>query len=272
VTRAGRLVTIAGGAARGGLTKASDWSEDTLHMPIVRALTACLAAVLVAGIAAGCAAGLSAEPRTGVSLAGQWKLDHAASDDPQKLLDHMREQAQKIISRRMQAAAAGPPAGPRGPRGAAGQEPVTEGEDIGSAGYGGPGGGARPDPLQRSPMAHIVMESVARGDFLTVRQTSAEFVLDYGGLRRSFTPGARSVVSAEGGVADQTSGWKGGEYVIEIKAQLGPTVTESYGLSKDGRQLVEKLHIGAGELPAVTLTRVYEPTRERAPPPLPSAD
>ena len=57
-------------------------------------------------------------------------------------------------------------------------------------------------------------------------------------------PAARSVVSAEGGVADQTSGWKGREYVIRIRAQFGPDVTERYGLSADGKQLVEKLHIG----------------------------
>ena len=133
-------------------------------------------------------------------------------------------------------------------------------------------GGQRPDPLLRSPMAHVILTSVARGDFLTVRQSPGEMVFDYATSTRSFTPGAHSVVSAEGGVGDQTSGWKGREYVIEIKAQLGPDVTERYGLSADGRQLVDTLHVGAGELPAVNLRRVYNLTNETAPQQLPSND
>jgi hypothetical protein len=240
--------------------------------PGVRAgkLLACAAAA--AALAACAGSGLAPEPKAGVSLAGNWKLDHAASDDPQKLLDQMRAEAFKIIRRHQEQQQA-----------AAVQRPPTRGGQGGSQQSGdqmvdedpllAPGPGGRPpDPLLHSPMAHIVIETVARGDFLTVRESPEEFVLDYGGLERSFTPGARSVVSAEGGVGDQTSGWKGGEYVIEIKAQLGPTVTERYGLSADHHQLVEKLHISAGELPPVNLTRVYNLTNEVAPRKLPSND
>jgi len=121
-------------------------------------------------------------------------------------------------------------------------------------------------------MAHIIEAAVARVDFLTIRQSPSEFVLDYGATRRTFTPGLHSVVSAEGGVGDQTSGWKGREYVIDIREQTGPEVTESYGLSEDGKHLVQKLHIGEAELPAVTLTRVYDPTNETAPHQVPTND
>jgi hypothetical protein len=236
-------------------------------MPKVRAwgLLVCAAAAATLG---GCVGmGLAPEPPAGVSLAGAWKLDHAASDDPQKLLDQMRAQAFKIMSRRQTVSAPRP--GPRGTTsGPQRSEPTADEEPAPPPGRGV----HRPDPLLRSPMAHIIMSSVARGDFLTVRQTSGALVLDYGTSQRSFTPGGRSVVSAEGGVADQTSGWKGREYVIQIKAQLGPDVTERYGLAADGQQLVEKLHIGAGELPAVNLTRVYIPATASAPRPPPSND
>jgi len=132
--------------------------------------------------------------------------------------------------------------------------------------------GHRPDPLVRSPMARIIVAAVARGDFLTVRQAPGEFELDYGGVRRSFTPGQRSVVSTvDGGVGDQTSGWKGSEYVILMRSQMGPEVTESYHLSKDGR-LVDKLHIGSAELSAVELTRIYDPSTEAAPRQVPVND
>ncbi|HKD53828.1 MAG TPA: hypothetical protein VKB72_06370 [Steroidobacteraceae bacterium] len=209
-------------------------------MPIVRAGAILL---LAAGAALGGCGGTSLKPDApqGANLAGSWKLDHSASDDPQKILDRMRTEANHIISRQLQAQGQSPPA------------------------FHG-------DPLRRSPMAHIVEAAAARGDYLTIRQDGGEFVLDYGTTRRTFTPGEHSVVSAEGGVGDQTSGWKGREYVIVIRGQAGPDVTESYGLSDDGKHLVQKLHIGEAELPPVNLTRVYDPTNETAPRQLPNSD
>ena len=234
-------------------------------MPIVRALGALLCAAATA--LAGCAIGVNAEAPPGVNLAGNWKLDAAASDDPQKVLAQMRAEAYKIINR------APPPAPPPLPRN--GQPPPRTPQDqtaYEDSVYSPGPGGQRVDPLRHSPMAHMILAVVERGVFLTVRQGPGEFVLDYGTSQRSFTPGQHSVVSAEGGVGDQTSGWKNHEYVIEIKAQLGPTVTETLGLSDDGKHLVDKLHISSGELSAVHLTRVYDPTTEVAPRQMPNSD
>jgi hypothetical protein len=207
-------------------------------MSIVRAGAVLLSATAV--MLGGCG-GTSLKPDAPVAanLAGSWKLDHGASDDPQKILERMRAEANRIISR--QSASPPPPM-------------------------------MHFDPLQRSPMAHVVEAVAARGDYLTIRQSPGQFVVDYGTTRRNFTPGEHSVVSAEGGVGDQTSGWKGREYVIEVRAQAGPTVTETYGLSQDGKHLVDKLHISASELPAINLTRVYDPTDETAPRHLPDSD
>lgn len=236
-------------------------------MPIVRALGPLLCAAALTALT-GCATEKSEAP-PGVNLAGNWKLDPAASDDPQKVLAQMRAEAFKIISRGPQPA---PPALPRNgmppPNRQPQDQPVNEDPLYSPTGPGG----QRPDPLRHSPMAHIIQASVERGEFLTVRQGPGEFVLDYGTSQRSFTPGGHSVVSAEGGVGDQTSGWKDKEYVIEIKAQLGPTVTETLGLSGDGKHLVDQLHISSGELPAVNLKRVYAPTTEVAPRQMPTND
>jgi hypothetical protein len=232
-------------------------------------LLLCAAAAL-----AGCAAGPKADAPTGVVLAGDWKLNHAASDDPQKVIAGMRAEANKLIARQMAAMGEDSPrAGTRGQGGAGGAadvNPALGGDEPATP----PGNRAmhRPDPLRRSPMFHLLTAALARGDFLTVRQSSEEFVLDYGTIVRRFTPGAHSVVSAEMGVADQTSGWEGREYVINVKAQLGPNVVESYGLSGDGKRLVEKLRIGPAELSAVQLTRVYDRTSEVAPRALPTTD
>ena len=62
------------------------------------------------------------------------------------------------------------------------------------------------------------------------------------------------------------------EYVITVRAQLGPDVTERYALSPDGKHLIEKLKIGPAELSVVNLMRVYDPTSETAPRQLPTGD
>jgi len=228
-------------------------------MPTVRGAVLLLWASLLAGCAGS---RLADEPAPGVNLAGAWRLDHSASDDPQKVLDQMRAEALKIIARQTQQVAMPARGGRQGSAQENGPDPA-----LGQP----PPPGAHFDPLRRSPMAHVLQNMVARGDFLTVRQGPGEFVLDYGTSRRTFTPGQHSVVSAEGGVGDQTSGWKGRAYVIEVKAQNGPAMSEEYELSADGKQLVAKLHIGSSELPAVNLTRVYRPT-DQAPQPLPVND
>ena len=121
-------------------------------------------------------------------------------------------------------------------------------------------------------MAHVVEALLERGDHLSVHQAADEMVFDCGTSRRSFAPGAHSVVSAEGGVGDQTSGWDGKQYVIASSRRMGPLITDSYGLSADGKHLVEKVHVDQYELPAVTITRTYNPTTETGPRPLSSGD
>ena len=236
-------------------------------MPMDRAprLLLCAAAAVVAGCSGN---SLSPDPPA-VTLAGAWKLDHAASDDPQKLLERMRAEAYKRMSRRIVSSAPRPNTRAGNVRGQQPEDQPTEQDAILPPAAAGPG---RPDPLQRSPMAHVILARIARGDFLTVQQGPGKFVLDYGNSQRSFTPGERSVVSAEGGVGDQTSGWKGREYIISLRAQSGPDVTERYGLAADGKHLVEKMHIGAEELSAVDLTRVYDPADETAPRQRPNTD
>ena len=50
-----------------------------------------LVLLCTAALLSGCAGhGLAEDAPPGVNLAGAWKLDHSASDDPQKTLDHMR--------------------------------------------------------------------------------------------------------------------------------------------------------------------------------------
>jgi hypothetical protein len=232
-----------------------------------------LGCALLTACCAGCiGSGLEAERPSGTSLAGTWKLDPAASDDPQKVIDHMRAEAKARIARMSDAP---PPPEQQGPgrpgsHGAAGGYSADQPEayDSGVA----PGSGPPRDPLRNSAMYHVLADELARGDYLKVGESPGEFVLDYGTSARSFTPGAHSVVSAEGGVGDQMSGWDKGEYVIRVRAQRGPDVVESFSLSSDGKHLIEKLKIGPAELAQVNLTRVYNHTTEQPPHQLPTDD
>ena len=72
-------------------------------MPIVRAGGVLLCAAAATTLA-GCAGSrLSPDAPAGVNLAGAWKLNRAASDAPQKVLDRMRAEAFKRIARRVTA-------------------------------------------------------------------------------------------------------------------------------------------------------------------------
>jgi hypothetical protein len=113
---------------------------------------------------------------------------------------------------------------------------------------------------------------LARAESLTIRQEPDRFTLDYGSAVRSFTPGGVSVVSAAWGVADQSSGWKGREFVIEVKPQMGVATVESFSLADDGKHLVEQLRMGGGEFPTVKLKRVYDRADHPVPRDVPTSD
>lgn len=219
----------------------------------------------LAAVLAGCVAGGSAEAPPGVRMDGPWKLDHSASDDPQKALDKLRKFAARTAQRHgpsgaMQATA-------RGGRGGGRRQGGEESED--------PNAGPRlqgPELLAHSPVMHELMAFITRGDYLTVHQEPERFVLDYGTSGRSFTPGSRSVVSAETGVADQYTGWKGKSYVIDVRPQVGPSITEEYSLSPDQQHLIVKLHVGSSDLPSVDLKQVYARTTDIVPRAVPLHD
>jgi hypothetical protein len=235
-----------------------------MSSPRVRQSLASAAAVLATAALAGCFGNrYAAENSSTVRLQGVWRLNRAASEDPQPIIDKLKEEALKKIRRAMNAQPQGSFGGPgggqggqrrRGQGGSAGGTSDQLPEDLPQA----PGPGM--DPLRNSPTMHELRAMLQRSDFLTIKQSSDQVSFDYGTTVRSYTPGGRSVVSSENGVADQTSGWSGKQYVVSIKPQVGPLVVEEYSLSPDGKQLIVKSHIGPFELSKVNLTRVYDAT------------
>jgi len=83
---------------------------------------------------------------------------------------------------------------------------------------------------------------------------------------------AAKKIRAAWGVADQSSGWKGREFVIQVKPQMGVATVESFSLAEDGKHLVEQLRMGGGEFPAVKLKRVYARADHPVPRDVPTND
>lgn len=139
------------------------------------------------------------------------------------------------------------------------------GRGGGGGGYGGGGMGMGMGSSGRGPVWHppldIQTAALAAGDWLQLTHRDDELVIANANGSRSYTPGQHSVVSVETGVADQSSGWKGRGYTIEIKPQIGPRSVEHYELSPDGRQLIVHIEFDAeGPNKALKVVRVYDRT------------
>ena len=228
--------------------------------PAVRRAALLLLTAMIA-LAWGCSTVGSYEPGLppGVNFAGIWRLNAAQSDDPRKVLEKLRP-------KRPSSAAPGVQSGGRRRRGGQGpgQGSTQEAdlpEDPADA------------PLPRNAFSLVPNSDLLRNEVLGIKQLPESFVLDYGTSVRRLTPGLRSVVSVPGGVGDQSTGWKGKNYVVEVRSQLGVAVQETYSVSnKNGRQLIVRIHITGSGLPTLNLTRVYDPTGSETPRSLPSID
>jgi len=228
---------------------------------------ALLVGIALAGaVLAGCVSGpnLDPAPAAATTLAGVWKLDPALSDDPRKIF---AKAIPKRSSYQNQTGATG--GRRRGSHGGQNPRPEDQPDDNGSgypAGYPGDPYGGRDvrDPLQRSPYAPMLEDDAFRIEVITIKQSPAAFIIDYGSSTRRLTPGSKSVVSDVRGVADQSTGWKGKEYVVDKRSQDGPNVNESYSLADGGKHLVLKMTLGGNGFPAVKLTRVYEAAGQSA--------
>jgi hypothetical protein len=193
-------------------------------------------------IACAGAGSLSADAPGGINLAGTWKLDRAVSDDPEKIYDKILRQRAARYADQTAAPARnrdGTLADPNGPLSI-----EAEAATIISTSH-------------LNPFDMGVFGTIPRGDVITIRQSADEMSISDGTTDRSFTPGAKSVVSVPEGVADQHSGWKAHAYVIDVRAQAGPETVERYHLADDGQHLLADIQSSGGNMPGMKIKRVY---------------
>jgi hypothetical protein len=200
---------------------------------------ACFAACTGAG-------SLSPDAPSHVDLSGTWKLDRALSDDPEKLYAKIQQQRAARYAELV-----GEPAHASG---SPGDAPVSADPNNPRS----PEMQAAIASSSLNPYDMGVFGTIPRGDVLTIRQSVSEMYISDGTNNRSFTPGAKSVVSVPEGVADQHSGWKSRAYVIDVKAQAGPETIERYHLSDDGAHVLAEIESHGGNMPTMKIKRVYD--------------
>ncbi len=226
---------------------------------------AALAGTAAAVSLAGCAGltRVSEEPPDGYILAGMWKLDPQLSTNTRVALQQILPKARKRPS-------------------AGDDEDLTDatadssGTGTGSGTGQGQGQGQGQGRGRRSESSPLLDEDtpgypvdislqrslLTGGDYLKILQRPDEFVVWNGDTTKSYVPGEQSVVSVPSGVADQRSGWKGKEYWISIRPELGPSVTEEFRLSDDGKHLIETIDVASDHrVRSLKVTRVYDPTQ-----------
>jgi hypothetical protein len=224
-----------------------------------------LACALVCAVLAGCggAGRLAADAPSGVDISGTWRLNRALSDDPEKMYEKWRLQR---LARSQDAPAPAPPPQRGQRRPGDGQNPDTPATNADGSPTD-PNNPLSPEAqalLNNSSGHHLnpydmgVFGTIPRGDLVTIKQRADEIYIFDGSTDRSFTPGAKSVVSVPEGVADPHSGWKSRQYVIDVRAQAGPETIEHYYLSADGKQLLADIESSGGNLPRLKIKRVYD--------------
>ena len=195
--------------------------------------------------------GLAEKPPDNYSLAGTWKLNPALSTDSHKAMQDLQRARVRAVQRDEEIE--GRESSPVG---------SGQGRGGGSGGGGGPGYGQgldRPIPPDISLQSGVLRG----GNWLRIDQHEDQITISNGDTTHSFVAGEKSVVSVPSGVADQHTGWKGKEFRIEIHPQLGPRVSQHFRLSDDGKRLIETIYVASeGRVPAVSITRVYDPTTE----------
>jgi hypothetical protein len=224
------------------------------------AVPVCATALIAAAALAGCvgAPRLSSQLPTGVHLAGDWKLDHAHSDDLGNAVQELRAQQAKG---RHQTSPVQQQQGPGGygRRGVGGgqqggrqgdqQSDQQGGEDEQGLGAGGP---------PRTSAVDELMSNVPQGDYLRIKVSPGAFTVISGDSSDEYTPGVESDISAVQGDAQQFTGWKGTDYVIDTKPQLGAEIIQTFSLTKDGTLSMTVRLSGSGI--RFTFTRIYDRT------------
>ena len=204
---------------------------------------------------------LAQAPPAGVDLTGHWKLNDADSDDPQRL----------VLAQNAAASQSSAPGGSGGGGGGRGGRGGGRG-GAGAMGMGGPGGPAM-------PAASIMAEGLRwPGKQLEIKQVAGvvAFTSDggsvicqpmdgghhghHGDADRDGDSSRRDAPSRSRDAPPPRCGWMEKILIVENRESEDehPPFEEHFGLSDDGRRLVEIVDFKGGRSSGVTMSRVWD--------------
>jgi hypothetical protein len=217
------------------------------------------ALALAAIFLAACASEkLALAPPAGVDFSGTWKLNQADSDDPQRLLNQTEPGRTKSSSDG--SAGGGPPGGGRG-----GKRGGRSGGGMGAAGTAG----------TQAPPSSATLRALGSslhwpGKDLQIKQVGGIVELTSENTNRIYRPAIakRHMPKSAGGDdalrrdgPPPLCGWSAKTLVVLVgdSADDRITVEQHYGISEDGRRLVEVVGV-KGHMDGFTMSRVWDRT------------
>jgi hypothetical protein len=185
----------------------------------------------------------------GVSLAGDWALNAALSDDPEKMLaERLEKERQRFARLRREFEISRPPGAP----------PDI---DVDAP----PPNRSEPRPWQKQREENF-RRMLGITKTLQITQDGAVVQITSEVESRRLTAGSHSQVSMPGGeLADSDVGWDGEWFVIDRRVRKGPRVVEKFRLLKTG-QLEYLMNLsGDTELAGIKARRVFDRATTSAP-------
>ncbi len=185
----------------------------------------------------------------GVSLAGDWTLNVALSDDPERMLaERLEKERQRFERLRREVEMSRPPGAPSD-------------IDVDAPPPNRPA--QRPWQKQREENFRRMLGITKT---LEIRQTGAVVEITSAVESRRVTAGSHTQVSMpEGQLADSDVGWDGEWFVIERRVRKGPRVVEKFRLLKTGQLEYLMNWSGDTELSGIKARRVFDRTTTSAP-------
>ena len=213
-------------------------------------------------------AAYDAVSKQNVDLSGHWKLNAAASDDAEAMMQkRIAEEAKRRAAYMKRAREEGafwlpppePPGepegeGPPGDKSDAKPSPKAGGEPTASTGRPGE------RPRGRSRRYDGLRQMLGITNTLDITQSGTKVDIVSQMESRRFEAGVDSQVSMlSGELADSHVGWDGQWFVIERKASGGPRVTEKYRLLKKTDQLESVIAWGGDSpLAGIKVHRLFD--------------
>jgi hypothetical protein len=198
----------------------------------------------------------------GSDLSGNWVLNAALSEDPERLLnERLEKERSKYAQWRRQEDMMRPPGVPR----------IPDADDDGET-----SATSRP-PRQQRPWQKQRDENFRRmlgiTKTLSIRQSGAQLEIISALDTRRLIAGSHTQVSMpEGQLADSEVGWDGEWFVIERSVRKGPRVIEKLRLVRKTGQLEYTMAwSGDTELSGIKVRRVFERMTGEPPPPDPTS-